>query len=105
MKNLKNLKTKCLSRHISMLLTICMIVSMFAVSPICAEAADGITVNIVSFNRGAQTDLRSSELLAVEVTGYDGNAHDLIYEWTSTLGTYLYVYNSHNMYGINNTDG
>lgn len=28
-----------------------------------------------------------------------------IYEWTNGIGTYLYVYNDHNMYGINGTEG
>lgn len=65
----------------------------------------GVDVKIISFMRGEQTDLRSSELLEAHVTGYDGNVQDLTYEWTNTLGTYLYVYNSHNMYYINNTDG
>ncbi|MBQ8835881.1 MAG: InlB B-repeat-containing protein [Clostridia bacterium] len=79
-----------------------MMIVLFAVN---ISAADGITVDIVSFTRGAQEDLRSSELLEARVTGYDGNVRELTYKWTSTLGTYLYVYNSHNMYGINNTDG
>ncbi len=68
-------------------------------------AADAATVEIVSFTRGSQTDLRSSELLEARVEGYDGNVRELTYKWTSSLGTYLYVYTSHNMYGINNTDG
>ncbi len=68
-------------------------------------ASDEVTVDIVSFTRGPQEDLRSSELLEARVDGYDGNVRELKYKWTSSLGTYLYVYNSHNMYGINNTDG
>ena len=57
--------------------------------------------------RGTPKDgnLRSSELLEARLTGYDGNVRELTYEWTNGLGTYLYVYNSHNMYYINNTDG
>lgn len=70
-----------------------------------AFAADNVSVEIVSFTRGAQEDLRSSELLEARVTDYEGNVRELKYKWTSTLGTYLYVYNSHNMYGINNTEG
>ncbi len=105
MKKFENLAAKYLSKYISLILAFCMIFSMCAISPIQAEAADSVTVNIVSFNRGAQTDLRSSELLEAKVEGYSGNPHDLTYEWTNGLGTYLYVYNSHNMYGINNTDG
>ena len=80
---------------------------LFGVIPMSAFAAETTTptVKIVSFMRGEQTDLRSSELLEARVTGYDGNVRELTYEWTNTLGTYLYVYNSHNMYGINNSDG
>lgn len=105
MKRHENVETKYLSKSISLILAFCMIFSALAVSPIQAEAADSVTVNIVSFTRGAQEDLRSSELLEAKVEGYSGNVHDLTYKWTNTLGTYLYVYNSHNMYGINNTDG
>ncbi len=78
---------------------------LLAVSAVFTASAAEITVDIVSFTRGAQEDLRSSELLEVRVEGYDGNVRELTYKWTSTIGTYLYVYNSHNMYGINNTDG
>ena len=81
------------------------VIMLFTMIPMSTFAADGITVKIVSFMRGAVTDLRSSELLEVKVEGYDGNPRELTYKWTSSLGTYLYVYNSHNMYGINNTDG
>ncbi len=105
MRQFKNAATKYLSKNISLFLVFCMIFSTLAVSPIHAEAADSVTVNIVSFTRGAQEDLRSSELLEAKVEGYSGNVHDLTYKWTNGLGTYLYVYNSHNMYGINNTDG
>ncbi|MBQ8503500.1 MAG: InlB B-repeat-containing protein [Clostridia bacterium] len=65
----------------------------------------GVDVEIVSFMRGAQEDLRASELLEARVTGYSDNVQNLTYKWTNGLGTYLYVYNSHNMYYINNTDG
>ena len=70
-----------------------------------AFAAETTSVKLVSFMRGDVSDLRSSELLEVQVEGYDGNPRELTYKWTSSLGTYLYVYNSHNMYGINNSDG
>ena len=83
---------------LSALVVLC---SAFVVNSFAAE----VTVDIVSFSRGAQADLRSSELLEAKVEGYDGNVRELTYKWTSTLGTYLYVYNNHNMYGINNTDG
>ncbi len=105
MRKSKNAATKYLSKNISIILAFCMIFSTFAICPIQTEAADSVSVKIVSFNRGEQTDLRSSELLEARVEGYSGNSHDLTYEWTNGLGTYLYVYNSHNMYGINNTDG
>lgn len=73
--------------------------------PFAVNADEGVKVEIVSFMRGSVTDIRASELLEARVTGYDGNVQELTYEWTNTLGTYLYVYNSHNMYYINNTDG
>ena len=69
-----------------------------------ADSSD-VKVEIISFMRGAQADLRSSELLEARVTGYDGNVRELTYKWSTTLGTYLYVYNSHNMYHIRNTPG
>lgn len=92
-------------KSLSLLLALTM---LFSVVPLnfTAVAADSTPkVEIVSFMRGSQTDLRSSELLEARVTGYDGNVQELTYEWTSTLGTYLYIYNSHNMYYINGTDG
>ena len=96
-----------LKRITSGLLAIIMIVTLLPASAFAADVQPLTTpsVQIVSFNRGAQEDLRSSELLEARVTGYDGNVQDLVYKWTNNLGTYLYVYNSHNMYGINNTDG
>ena len=95
---------KFAKKALSIVLTVCVIVGTLAGFSTTTYAA-GVSVSIESFVRGAQEDLRSSELLVAKVKGYDGNVHDLIYEWTSTLGTYLYVYNSHNMYSINNTDG
>ena len=96
-----------LKRITSGLLAIIMIVTLLPTSAFAADVQPMATpsVQIVSFNRGAQEDLRSSELLEARVTGYDGNVQDLYYKWTNNLGTYLYIYNSHNMYGINNTDG
>lgn len=81
------------------------IIMLFTMVPASVFAADGITVKLVSFMRGDDSDLRSSELLEVQVEGYKGNPRELTYKWTSSLGTYLYIYNSHNMYGINNTYG
>ena len=89
---------------VSIVLTICMAFTLLAGFEISVSAAD-VEVNIVSFLRGEQTDLRSSELLEARVTGYDGNVRDLTYEWTNGIKTYLYVYNNHNMYGINGTEG
>ncbi len=91
-------------RMISLVMALCIAIGMLAGMSITASAAE-VTVNIVSFRRGAQADLRSSELLEARVKDYDGNVRELTYEWTNELGTYLYVYNSHNMYGINNTVG
>ncbi len=91
-----------MKKVISILLTIIM---LFTMVPVSVFAAEEITVNLVSFMRGDVNDLRSSELLEVQVEGYDGNPRELTYKWTSSLGTYLYIYNSHNMYGINNTYG
>ncbi len=92
-----------IKKVISLLLSVVLIFGTASV----AFSADGseVTVKIISFMRGEQTDLRSSELLEAHVEGYDGNVRELTYKWKSTLGTYLYVYNSHNMYNINNTDG
>ena len=80
-------------------------IMLFTMVPASVFAAGTTTVKLVSFMRGDVTDLRSSELLEVQVEGYDGNPRELTYKWTSSLGTYLYIYNSHNMYGINNTYG
>ncbi len=93
-------KTK---KFLSMFLALLMIIGTVPVSAFAAETTPEVT--IVSFMRGEQSDLRSSELLEARVEGYDGNVRELTYKWKSTLGTYLYVYNSHNMYNINNTDG
>ncbi len=89
---------------ISIVLTISIAFTLLAGVSITA-AAEGVEVDIVSFLRGAQENLRSSELLEARVTGYEGNVRDLTYKWTNDIGTYLYVYNDHNMYGINNTSG
>ncbi len=93
-----------LRKTLSLLVALCMLFSVFAGFQITVSAAE-VEVSIVSFLRGEQDDLRSSELLEARVTGYDGNVRDLTYEWTNGIGTYLYVYNDHNMYGINATAG
>ena len=91
-----------MKKAISILLVMIM---LFTMVPVSAFAEGATTVKLVSFMRGDVNDLRSSELLEVQVEGYDGNPRELTYKWTSSLGTYLYIYNSHNMYGINNTYG
>lgn len=98
-------------RTVSLLLVVCMLFSIMSTAMISTIAADSTTpqtnptVEIVSFMRGAQKDLRSSELLEARLTGYDGNVRELTYKWENSLGTYLYIYNSHNMYYIDGTDG
>ena len=86
-------------------MTFCMIFTIVQGFGFTAQAAGAGSVKIVSFVRGEQNDLRSSELLAVEVDGYDGKISDLTFEWDNQLGTYLYVYNSSNMYNIKDTAG
>jgi len=88
---------KFTKKALSIVLTICVIAGTLTGFS-TTTFADAVSVKIESFIRGEQADLRSSELLIAKVEGYDGNVHDLIYEWKSTLGTYLYVYNSHNIY-------
>ena len=82
------------------------------------EAAD-VTVKIVGFMDGSETNLRAAQLLHAKVEGYEGNTAYLTYKWTNNLGkrvygwwgrytdygTYLYVYNTHNMYYAQGTDG
>ena len=96
-----------LKKILSFVLALCVMISTLSVSftAFAAESTEGVTVEIVSFMRGAQKDLRSSELLEARLTGYEGNPRELTYKWENTLGTYLYVYNSHNMYYIEGTDG
>ena len=96
-----------LKKILSFVLALCVMISTLSVSftAFAAESTEGVTVKIVSFMRGEQKDLRSSELLEARLTGYEGNPRELIYKWENTLGTYLYVYNSHNMYYIEGTDG
>lgn len=101
------MKSSIWKRALSCFLAVLMLVLMLPITAIAADGDETTTpkVEIVSFLRGSQTDLRSSELLEARVTGYDGNVQELTYEWTNELGTYLYVYNSHNMYNIENTNG
>ena len=92
-------------KGLSLLLVLVMLLGIMPFNMAVSAADTTPAVEIVSFMRGSQETLRSSELLEARVTGYDGNVQELTYVWTNTLGTYLYVYNSHNMYYINNTDG
>ncbi len=85
-------------------LTLCMIFTLVQSFGITAQASD-TSVEIVSFVGKPGEKLRSSELLEARVTGYDGNISDLTYTWDNQLGTYLYVYNSSNMYNIKDTAG
>lgn len=103
------MKTK-LNKLLSLVLVLCVLISTFSATlTVYAQDTSAVaetpTVEIVSFMRGSQKDLRSSELLEARLTGYTGNVRELTYKWESTLGTYLYVYNSHNMYYIEGTDG
>ena len=94
----RNLFKRAFNLILALVMVICSVPMPFVI-------AASPTVEIVSFARGSQTDLRSSELLEARLTGYSGNPQELTYKWTNGLGTYLYVYNSHNMHGINDTDG
>ena len=85
-----------MKKLLSLLLVVCTLFSLFNVSlTVNANDTDTSTatpkatptVEIVSFVRGAQEDLRSSELLEARLTGYDGNVRELTYKWESTLGT------------------
>lgn len=89
------------------IVNLCLMLVLFAAMLVPANAAenDGASVKIVSYTRGEVTDIRSSELMQAVVTGYNGDASKLTYTWTNSLGTYLYVYNSHNMHNIRNTSG
>ena len=96
---------KTTKKVISLILSLLMIFSSASVALAADAQADDISVEIVSFMRGSQKDYRSSELLEARVSGYEGNVRELTYKWYNTISTYLYVYNSHNMYYIRNTPG
>ena len=89
---------------LSVVLSVCMIASLISGLTV-SVSAEGTSVQIVSFVRGDDTGLRSSELLEARVSGYDGKLSDLTFEWKNELWTYLYVYNSSNMYNIKDTIG
>ena len=73
--------------------------------PSAVLALDGAnpTVEIVGFMRGDSKDLHSSELLMAKVSNYDGNPQELTYEWKNKLGTYLYVFDKHDMAVVRGT--
>ena len=96
---------KQIKGYISYIIALCILCTCFSGWTLSVSAAGNVSVNIISFVRGEQADLRSSELLEAHVEGYDGNVRELTYEWTNEISTYLYVYNNHNMYGIDGTDG
>lgn len=106
---------KHIKRSISFLLSLLILVTMLPTSLFAVNAA--ASVKIVSFMRGEVDDLRSSELLMAQVEGYDGDTSQLTYVWTNNLYyksgsgkksttyyTYLYVFNSHNMYTVQDTN-
>ena len=96
--------SRILKKSLSLLLALSMIFTV--VSGLCLTAsAAGTSVEIISFVRGSVNDLRSSELLEAKVTGYSGNVSDLTFTWSNNTKTYLYVYNSSNMYNIKDTAG
>ena len=104
-------------RIMAAVLAVVMLLGSIPVGGLSAALAAGeeqYKVEIVSFAEGPKETLRSSELLEarlyVSTDGATWNATDnykgipiskLTYEWSTSLGTYLYLYSSHNMYGIN----
>lgn len=96
---------KKFEKLICIVLTLCMIFTLVQSFGITAQAASATSVEIVSFVRNTDVGLRSSELLEARITGYDGNISDLTFTWDNQVGTYLYIYNSSNMYNIKDTAG
>lgn len=108
MNKFRNKGSNNLKRFVTALMALMMLVTSVPLDVI-AEVAEPIastpSVEIVSFTRGAVADIRNSELMEARVTGYDGNIQDLYFVWKNGLGTYLYIYNTHNMYGVEDTTG
>lgn len=110
---------KGFQRIAALFLIIVMLVSMVPTVSLKTDAAENVTVKIVGFMDGSETNLRAAQLLHAKVEGYEGNTAQLTYKWTNNLGkrvyswwgrytdygTYLYVYNTHNMYYAQGTDG
>ncbi len=111
------MKYRAFKKSIGWVLVILLLVTMLPSQHMHAGAET--TVTITGFISGATSGLRSSELLYAKVEGYEGNTANLTYKWINNLGsvregwfgiknyygTYLYVYNSHNMYTVQGTDG
>lgn len=95
---------KIFRRSVNLLLVLSMLVTVMSGLCFTTHAAQA-TVEIVSFVGKNSDNLRSSELLEVQITGYEGNISDLTFTWDNQLGTYLYIYNSSNMYNIKDTAG
>jgi len=96
--------SKILQKSVNVLLVLAILLT--SISGICITAhAEETSVEIVSCVRGKVDDLRSIALLEAKVTGYDGNISDLTFKWDNQVRTYLYVYNSSNMYNIKDTAG
>ena len=108
---------KHLRRIFSIILTLALCLPMLPRLSRPVSAAEQVSVQIVSFMRQTDDSLRVSELLQARVDGYEGNTAHLTYKWTNNLGkdggwfgwgragTYLYVFNTHNMYTVQGTDG
>lgn len=103
----KERKVRKWSIRLLMLMVIATAFAVFAPQKASqANSRRGVSVYIASFRRGVVNDLRDSELLVAQVNGYAGDPSELIYRWTNRMiNTYLYVYNSHNMSGIDYTPG
>ena len=110
-------------RILALILSLVVLLGVFPAnsSALQAEAAEEAKykIEIVSFAEGKKDDLRSSELLEARLyVSYDNEVTwtatdnykgtpitQLSYTWSNDIDTYLYLYNSHNMYNINNTAG
>ena len=109
---------QCIRRVISLLMVLSILFGIAPLASVKSEAA-GVTVKIVSFMDESETNLRAAQLLYAKVEGYEGNTSQLTYKWTNNLGkrvygwwgrytdygTYLYVFNTHNMYYVQGTVG
>lgn len=111
------MKRTFLRKVLSVLLVLALCLPMLPRLSGPVSAAEQVRVQIVSFMRQTGDSLRVSELLQARVDGYEGNTAHLTYKWTNNLGkdggwfgwgragTYLYVFNTHNMYTVQGTAG